>query len=85
MNQQRNACERQREPAEKQARGPLAQEDPGRERDENGGEVGEQGGIRHRGELDRLVPEGEIAGECNRRGKEQRPVTGMTMYSRRAS
>ena len=43
---------------------PLAIEEPCRERHEHRREIGEQGRIRDRGELDRPVPERQIAGEA---------------------
>ena len=62
MHQQRDTGERRGETGQEEPRRPLAQKDPGREGDEDRREVGEQRGIGHRRELDRGVPEGEVAG-----------------------
>src|SRR4026208_2245607 len=76
-----DASERRAEAGEEHARGPLPQKDPRRECHENRREVGEQGGVRHRGELDRLVPEGEVPRERKRGAEEQRRPTEITATS----
>ncbi len=65
LHEQRDSGERKGERAEEQRPRLLAEEEPRREGDEGGGEVGEQRRVRHRGVLDRQVPEGEVARESN--------------------
>src|SRR5262245_1429016 len=64
------------EPGEEQSGRLLAEEEPGGEGDEDRGEVGEQGGVRYRGELDRGVPERQVAGECKAGGEKKEVVPG---------
>ncbi len=78
MHQQRHADEGGAQAGQKQSARALAQKDPYSERDEHRGEIREQRRVRHRRQLDRGVPEREVAREGEAGRQQQRPFTRVT-------
>ncbi len=78
-HQHDHAGERGDEADKEKTAGLLAVQQPGRQRDEDGRQVGEQSRVRDRSELDREMPEEQIAGKCHA-GRGQEP-TGWTRRS----
>ena len=81
VHEQRDTGKRRAEPGEEQRARPLAEKEPCRQGDEDRREVSKQRRVRDRGELNRAVPEREVAGEREPRREEQGPLAGVAPRS----